>query len=296
MQLYLIRRPSLPLPLGNQTVFQREVSKEVFPGDPIYGEIEDLGKLDIIAYNQPDHPLLAQIDWKPEYGAFRPVIVDIKTSALDFPEQQGISAFDLQLRRYSWLSGIRDAGLLWFKKHSHGYSKGSSATLLTSTGYQGMLAGDEVVAAWVTKGGIWVVRNDFFLEEMEKAQGRNATGKLDTTKEADERKLNWLTNNAKLVPECYLTRQRLQFNCGWITPESANDAGLIAARQIKEIVDAWLAKQWPNTAGVRYPSNDLNDPYFRAFILQDKAFKDANFTQSEQEMEDLFQDDTGDTE
>jgi hypothetical protein len=291
MRLYVIRRPSLPLPLGNQTVFQREFSKEVFPGDPVYGEIEDVGKLDMIAYNDPEHPLLTKMEWNLAYGLFRPVIVDIKTSALDFPEQQGMAAFDLQLRRYSWLSGIRDAGLLWFKKHSHGYSKGSSATLLTSTGYPGMLAGDEVVAAWVTKKGVWIVRNDYFLEEMEKAQGRNAAGKLDTTKEADERKLNWLSENAKLVPESYLTRQRLQFNCGFITKESADNAGLIAAKQIKDIADAWIAKQWPNTAGVRYPSNDTNDPYFRAFILQDEMFKKCNFTQAEEQMEDLFEDD-----
>lgn len=291
MRLYVVRQPSLPLPLGGRTVFQREISKEIFPGDPVYGEIEDVGKLDMICYNDPQHPLLAKVDWKSEYGPFRPVIVDIKTSALDFPEQQGIAAFDLQLRRYSYLSGIRDTGLLWFKKHGHGYSKGSSATLLISTGYDGMLAGDEVVAAQVTKNGIWIVRNDYFVEEMEKAQGRKADGKLDTTKAADERKLAWLTSNARLVPENYLTRQRIQFNCGWVTEASAANAGLIAAKQIKEIADAWIAKEWPNTFGVRYPSNDINDPYFRAFILQDKAFKDQNFTQSVED-DDLFTDET----
>ena len=287
MRLYVIKQPSLPLPLGSRTVFQREMSKEVFPGDPVYGGIEDLGKLDIIAYNEPDHPYLAKMDWKIEYGPFRPVIVDIKTSALDFPEQQGIAAYDLQLRRYSWLSDIRDAGLLWFKKHGLSYSKGSSCTLLVSTGKEAMLAGDEVVVAQVTTEGLWLVRNDFFLEEMEKAQGRKVDGKLDTTKAAMERKSEWLANNAVLVPEDYLTRQRLQFNCGYISAESAANAGLIAAKQIKEIADAWINKEWPNTAGVRFPSNDLANPYFRAFVLQDKAFRDANFTQAVED-NDLF--------
>src|SRR5208282_4553586 len=34
MRLYIIRQPSLPIPLGGQTLFQREYSKEVFVGDP----------------------------------------------------------------------------------------------------------------------------------------------------------------------------------------------------------------------------------------------------------------------
>ena len=112
IKLYIIRQPSLPIPLGGAAVFQREYSKEVFPNDPVYGEIEDAGKLDIVSYVEPGHPLLAKLDWRPEYGVLRPVIVDIKTAAVDFPENAGMSAFDLQLRRYSWLSGIRDVSLL----------------------------------------------------------------------------------------------------------------------------------------------------------------------------------------
>src|SRR6266478_602510 len=36
MKLYIIRQSSLPIPMGSQTLFQREFSKEVFPGDPYY--------------------------------------------------------------------------------------------------------------------------------------------------------------------------------------------------------------------------------------------------------------------
>jgi len=41
IRLYIVTQPSLPIPLGGATVFQREYSKEVFPGDPNYGGIED---------------------------------------------------------------------------------------------------------------------------------------------------------------------------------------------------------------------------------------------------------------
>ena len=288
MRLYLLRLPSLPIPLGGQTVFQREYCREVFPGDPNYGEIEDAGKMDIIAYVQPDHPMLPKVEWKAEYGPLRSVIVDIKTSGIDFPETPGIAAFDKQLRRYSWLTDIRDVALLWFKKTGTSLSKGSSVTLLEDGGFDGFRAGDEAVVAHIGSKGVWLVRNDYFLTVMEDAQGRKE-GRLDTTKIAVERKAKWLYENGIVVPESYLTRQRIQFNAGLVTKESAEEAGLIAARQIVQIVNAWKTKQWPNNFGIRFPSDDSRDPYFRAFVLGDTMYRDQNFIKTKEEtLDDLF--------
>src|SRR5580692_6734748 len=65
-RLYAIKQPSLPIPLGGSSVFQRTYSKEVFPGDENYGEILDEGKIDIVSYVDPAHPALPVIVWKPE--------------------------------------------------------------------------------------------------------------------------------------------------------------------------------------------------------------------------------------
>ena len=198
LRLYEIRQPNLPLTANS--VFQREYSKEVFPGDPNYGEIEDAGKIDLISYPPPDHPLLPKLDWKPEYGLVRPVIVDIKTSGVDYTDVKGEAAHDAQLRRYAWLSGIYTVGFLWFKKSGHRMVKGSSVTLLDDA--EEFNAGDEAVVANVMKdGNIYIVRSDFFVEEMEKAQGRKKNedgteGALDTTKDANARKELWLAQNA----------------------------------------------------------------------------------------------------
>ena len=289
IKLYQIRQPSLPIPLGGGVSFQREFAKEVFPGDPNYGEIEDCGKIDIIAYVDPEHPMLAKLDWRPEYGAVRPVIVDIKTSALDFPEQRGIAAFDKQLRRYSWLSGIRDVALLWFVKKNRAIQKGSSVTLLRDS--DTFKAGEEAVVAKVDDAVVWLVRNDFMLDEMEKAQGKKEDGKTDQTKAGKERAFQWLQMNGTPVASSDITKQRLQFNSGFVTIESANEAGTIAARQIVQIVNAWKTygtKPWPSEFGIRFPHDDRNDPFFRAFVLKDEGFKRDYFTRSEETVDDIF--------
>jgi hypothetical protein len=90
-----------------------------------------------------------------------------------------------------------------------------------------------------------------------------------------------------------VTRQRLQFNAGRVSEQSANDAGRIAARQIVGIVNAWKNNEWPDTFGIRYPKDDRNDSFFRAFSLGDEAYKKANFTKSDEKaFDDLFQEDT----
>ncbi len=306
IRLYKIRQPQLPIPLGGQVLFQREFSKEVFPGDPNYGEIEQVGKLDIVAYVAPEHPMLPRLNWKPEYGPYRPIIVDIKAQAQDFPEQYGIAAYDLQLRQYSWLSGIRDVALLVFVKKSRSLSKGSSVTLLADAGP--FRAGQEAVIAHIQEPvkptkkdpnpdppvplGIYLVANDYLITEMNKAQGkRPGTEDLDTTNEAKARKYAWLREFGALIAPENITKQRLQFNAGYVSVESAADAGLIPARQIMNIVTAWQNKAYPSTFGIRFPHDDRQDPYFRAFVLNDEAFRAENFTKRDEEsLDDLFAD------
>lgn len=302
LKLYKIRQPQLPIPMGGQTLWQREFATEVFPNDPNYGGIEDKGKLDIVAYVDPLHPMLPRLDWKAEYGPLRPVIVDIKTAGQDFPEAYGIAAYDTQLRRYSWLSGIRDVALLWFVKKGRSLQKGSSITLLEDTAL--WKAGAEAVIAQVDGDDVLLVANDFMLELMEKEQGKkkDKNGKeiTEQTKEAKARRDTWLQTNAVRVPSEIVTKQRLQFNAGFVSLESASEAGEIAQRQIVNIVNEWHKYEktggksgFPNTFGIRYPHDDKSDPYFRAFILNDETFRNSNFVKSDDEMiDDMFAEDT----
>ena len=289
LKLYMIRQPSLPIPLGGGSVFQREYAKEVFPGDPNYGEIQDAGKLDIVCYVDPAHPMLAPIQWKPEYGLLRPLIVDMKTSGQDYDDRPGMAAFDKQLRRYSWQSGIRDVAFLTFVKKSLKYKKGSKVTLLKDAGV--FKAGTEMLVAGTHEDGAYLVSSEMAMAAMDEAQGRKADGKLDTTKLATNRKSIWIENNALALGEKDFTRQRLQFNAGFVTQESADDAGQIAARQIVSIVNSWKNNKWPNTFGIRFPNDDRHDPYFRAFVLNDEAYKSEHFkVANPEEIDELFDD------
>lgn len=286
IRLYIAVQPTLPIPLGGNSVFQREYAKTVFGEDPNYGGIEDAGKLDIVCYVDPHHPYLPKVEWKAEYGAFRPLIVDIKTSATDFPEQAGMAALDSQLRRYSWLSGIRDVSLLWFKKSGLGYKKGYSVTFIEKIGQYA--PGEEAVIAKVDDKHAWVLKNDFMVEEMDRIEKKEKQKEVGIIKA-----LEWLSQYGVRVPLESLTRQRLQFNAGFVSEASANEAGQIAARQIIGIVNAWNSKQWPNTFGIRYPKDDRNDAYFRAFVLGDKRFQEQNFTKSDEtSFDNLFEEDT----
>lgn len=286
LRLYAIRQPSLPIPLTGQTVFQREVSKEIFPGNPDYGEIEDAGRLDMICFVQPDHPRLPHLDWKPEYGVLRPLIVDMKCMGRSLPEEQGMAAYDEQLRRYSFLSEIHDVALLGFIKCGRKLQKGSSVTLLEDAGK--FKAGDEAVIARMDGENAWLLDNDYQLELMDKEQG-DKNGKTDQTKVAKERAQKWLEETGTKVHAHFLTRQRIQFNAGFVTTDSQLDAGQICADQIVGIVNARKSGHWTNKFGVRFPHDNRSDPYFQAFILKDEGFRQENFVKSAEEtMNDLF--------
>ena len=282
MILYGIRQPSLPLPLET-SIFQREIEKEVFPGHEKLGGITHAGKLDVIVKVDPNHPMLPKVKWEEKYGMFRQLIVDIKTSGLDFDDRPGMCAFDSQLRNYSWLTGIRDVAFLWFKKAGHKLGKGRSVTLLTNSAK--FATGDEAVVCAVVGDQAYIVRNDDELEKMEMAQGRKPgvdgkKGALMTTKDADARKFEWLQQNADLVDTDVLTRQRLQFNAGIVQKQYAEDAGAVVARQITGIVNCWETKNWPMEFGVRFPKDSRKDSYFKAFVEDDKMFREQYFIKS----------------
>lgn len=280
MMLYAIRQPSLPMPLA--TRFQREFTREVYPGDERLGGIEFFGKLDAIPRVDPHHPLLTKIEWKEEYGLYRQVITDIKTAGTDFDVMPGQVAQDLQLRMYSWLTGFRDVAFLWFKKNLHELQKGTSITLLKDAG--SFKAGDEAVVAYTNEEeGTWIVKDDFVMEEMKKY-----VGDKPTTKEGKAKRMEFLQNVATVCTPDVLTRQRLQYSSGFVSIEKAEDAGHIIGNQISNIVAARERNIWVDKFGVRFPHDNRKDPFYRAFNLNDEEFRKTMFEKKGEEPMDDF--------
>lgn len=203
-----------------------------------------------------------------------------------------MAGYDTQLRRYSWHTGIRDVGLLWFAKKGHKIEKGSKVTFLESA--SNFAAGQEAIVAATEVENVVVLANESLIAEMERVQGRKEDGKLEQTKVAKERRDEWLKKFGAVVHASFLTKQRLQFNAGFVTQKSANDAGEIAGRQIINIVTSRIRGVWENRFGIRYPNDSRSDPYFRAFVQQDEMFRNQNFTKSGDDFDDLFADDGGD--
>lgn len=291
IRLYAAMQPKLPIPLGGHAVFQREYQKEVFPNDPNYSGIKDAGKLDIVSFVPYNHPMLPKVVWPMGEDTLRPLIVDIKTSAIEFPEQPGMAAYDAQLRRYSWISGIRDVSLLWFKKSGLGFKKGYDVTFIEPAG--SYASGEQAVVAQVDGENLWVFKSEFMLAEMDRAHGKNESGGTDQTKAGKARGRQFLEQHGLRVPITSITRQKVQFNAGLVTKASADDAGRAAARQVVSIVNAWKTGVWENTFGIRYPKDDRNDSYFRAFVQNDEDYRKQNFTKADEEsFDDLFRDET----
>jgi hypothetical protein len=285
IRLLQVQIPKLPIYTNGRSIFQREYEREVFPGDKNYGGIFDAGRIDIISYAEPGHPMLPKIEWKSENGLYRPIVIDIKTAAQELAEQPGIVSFDAQLKRYSSLTGIKDVAMLWFVKKALGLKKGYNVTMLETTG--SFLAGEEAVIAKLEDNFVWVVKTDFMVDEMDKVKKQG--------KPEDEEQIahNWLNQHGAKVKLTDVTKQKLQFSSGVVSPAEAEDAGRTAARQIIEIVNACKTGVYTRNYGIRYPRDDRNNPYFRAFVLQDEMFKKQNFTKVDEEsFDDLFKEET----
>ena len=112
-KLFTILRPTMPI---EHPKFQLCFKKELWPGDPLYGGLEFLGYIDILSTLSDGSRL----------------VIDVKTAKNPLSVAPGMMALDGQLRKYSWVSGIREVGFLNFCKcDPNSLKKGSDITLLT---------------------------------------------------------------------------------------------------------------------------------------------------------------------
>lgn len=285
LRLYEILQPNLPIPIGANSVFQREYSKEIFPGDEQYGGIDHRGFVDVTAYTEWDHPMLPKV---MAGEGLRSSIGDIKTTGKAWYPEPGMCRFHKQMRNYAYLTDIETVWMLFFQKKSTTFSKRKIVTLLEDLDDIDYIpAGTEMFIAAVDeeKERLYLVHDLADIDQMEEIQGRKEDGKLDTKKEAIKRKEEWIVMNANTAPFSCVTCQRVQFDSGIIPKETALQSGIVAGRQIVNIVNSWKMNKWIDTFDITN-NYDRQDPYFKAFVLNDEEFRKENFIKIDEPIEE----------
>ena len=116
MKLYEITLPTLPI---KNPKFQLQYLKSLWPGDPTYGDLQFMAYVDLLS--------------TLEDGTR--IVVDIKTAKSMLDITPGMMSLDGQLRKYAWVSGIRDVAFLNFvKTKPDDFKKGTTVSLLESVG------------------------------------------------------------------------------------------------------------------------------------------------------------------
>lgn len=243
LRLYALRLPDLPI---SNPRFQLNFKKEVFP-DSEYAGIEDTSFIDMLVEEAPnDHVLLPPA--RPG-SKTRPLLIDIKTSGLKYPQDARMLRLDPQLRRYSWTTGIETVAFLVGVKNSRSLERGNYVTLLTNT--VAAKAGDTYV---VFDGA----ETEFDLEVVLLTEEQY---KQYTVEQKDIRgnalkaiKARWMEEGF-VVSAADVTRQAIQFLCTVVTGQEREETGESVGREVLEICASTTDNFWPQHPGVRFPSN-----------------------------------------
>lgn len=246
VRLYHIRYPNMPYIVNNPLDFQVETNFEVFPGTKLAG-IEFTSYIDLVAQLK---------------GSNAPLIIDMKTSGKDVPE---LTVLDPQLRSYAWVKSWSDVAFLWFRKMGRQISKGDTVTLLEAVA--GHSAGDDLLVAATDDFGIWVTNDTEVLNQID----AQFVGKSKAVEAARQK---FIEENAKLIKESSVTKQRVQFKQAYITQESAEDIGRKIKRDIIAIANATEKDFFPMESGVRYPHERCPNCPMRGICSGDSNLRD----------------------
>jgi hypothetical protein len=270
LKLYEIMLPSLPI---KSPKFQLQFSKPLWPGTNL-GELTFLGYIDILS--------------TLEDGSR--VIIDVKTAKTALDATPGMLSMDGQLRKYAWVSGIRDVGFLNFVKSGHPdeFKKGASVTLLADT--RDWKAGQELVVAKfvepkpaiepsegvkATPEVLWLMwlgqEKDVQLidEELKLIKGKGAEALKEQT-------VARYLGDGRLcsVDRDAVTKTRLQYIQTIIPEEEMSEVGQQIGDDMIAIKTAAETGRFPQDGGVRFPNAICSWCNFRGICLKDDKLRD----------------------
>ena len=285
LRLFEVSLPTLPI---RNPKFQLNYEKKLWPGDPTFGSLGYTAYVDMLS--------------TLEDGAR--LITDIKTakSALDITPN--MISLDGQLRKYAWVSGIRDVAFLNFvKTRPDDFKKGTRVTLLEDR-FE-IKAGQSVIV-WkscppteednrfqlIVGSDLAVQKMD---EESDKIKGKGSTeAKEKLFREAVER------GEFVVVGREDVTKVKLQFVRGTIPEEDLPEIGDQIGADVLAMHTSSQRDLYPKDGGVRFPNAICGWCEMRGICLKDDKLRDELLVQikpkKEEEEKDWLSELEGDSE
>ena len=237
-RLFQVLRSTLPI---HNPKWQLQFLKELWPGDPTYGGLSFMGYVDILSTLDDGTRL----------------VIDVKTAKTSLSIAPGMMALDGQLRKYAWVSGIREVAFLNFVKcDPSSFRKGVEVTLLENT--RDWQAGQPLVVSKYNPP-----KEDskelFFLglentvrlmdEELDKISGKGS-------KERTELLYAEYLADGRLcvVPRESFTKAKIQFVRGTIPEEDLKEIGDQIGNDVVAVKSASDTNGFFKDGGVRFPN------------------------------------------
>lgn len=262
--------PSLPIV---RPKFQQKIEPELFPNTKLAG-IRFTGYLDIISSPPADHPALTKVEgWEKP---FRPLIVDVKVSGKRLPED--LIMLDLQLKKYAWLSGVRDVALLNFVKGSPEIKRGTKVMPLKppTIGEKDFASGDHLLCAEPEGDGWWLLTEEAYRARSEYASGLKG-------KAADAKKAEFTRNAGVLAQPDDFTTLDLQFLPTRLSEDDIADVARLVSSEVVEIANAEQTGVWAKTGGIRFPQQQCPSCPMRGICSRQPALRDELLTREGEE-------------
>ena len=274
-RLYEVLLPTLPV---RNPKWQLQFLKPLWPGDPTYGSLEFMAYIDLLS--------------TLEDGTR--TIFDIKTAAKPLDVTPGLLSMDGQLRKYSWVTGIRNVGFLNFvKAEPEGFKAGYKVTLLEDTldwkagapltVVKFVAPKAAVEATETTKAApevpwlMWLASDEtvqLMDKELDQISGKGAT-------EKKEQVYARYLSEGKLcaVPRSAVTKCRLQCVQAVIPEEEIAEIGQAIGTDMIAMHSAAKSGCYPQDGGVRFPNAICSWCSFNPICLKDPARRDETLVQ-----------------
>jgi hypothetical protein len=227
------------LPIRNPK-WQLEYEKPLWPGTNL-GDLTFQGRIDI---------LTTASDGKR-------VIVDCKTAKSSLDVTSGMLSMDGQLRKYAWVSGIREVGFLNFvKTKTESFKHGDKVTLLAD--YGEWKSGTELIVVGTIKGEDDVVQHlnlgtsetvRIMDEELDQISGKGSKERKEQVFQKYA-----LANEICTVSRDSLTKVKIQYLQATIPEEEMADIGDGIGTDVYAMKQASVTGKYPQDGGVRFPN------------------------------------------